>query len=94
MPNYEPYVANLDLRRAPLYLSEVAGWPGLPDNLAARRAARDLKGHTGLWVNAPGRKRDYVCSRGVTHLRYWRRWQKGGGYPIDMRCEEHEITFT
>lgn len=89
MPDYRPFVAAPDSARPKLFLGRIQ--TGVFAGLHASRLAWDVRTQTGMWVEAPGRKRLYVCSAGVTHRRYWRRFQKGGGYPIDMRCEEHEV---
>jgi hypothetical protein len=90
MPDYSPFVAILDPARSKLYLERIeeTSWAGQVTQLAW-----DYRTRTGMWIDAPGRKRLYVCSIGVTHRRYWRLFQKGGGYKIDMRCAEHEVVL-
>lgn len=89
MPDYTPYIAKPNPVRPKLTLERTM----------------DIFGDSGLfhygwdadhvvWADAPKRRRLYVCAHGATHARYWRRHQKGGNSPIELRCEEHEILFT
>ena len=96
MPDYTPFVADLDPARPKLVLRDLRDtpWPGrmLAFGESGEHEPR-ANYQNSLWVMAARRKRIYVCSVGVSHRRYWRRAQPGGSSPVELRCEEHEITF-
>lgn len=54
---------------------------------------RYATGDHGFWIDIPRRRKPYVCSDGVSHLRYWATHRPGGTYPIRYLCE-HEIIET
>jgi hypothetical protein len=90
MPDYTPFVATARPDRPKVILERTLD---MLFDRGIRHYAWGVQGSVGIWQDAPGRRRLYVCSARVTHQCYWRQQQRGGNSPVELRCEEHEIDF-